>query len=109
MSEVIKIEESSGNIFKDLGFSDEEAEEEMLKAELGVQILRILEERGLTQAEAAKILGVKSTEISRLEHAKFSYYTIDQLMRFLNRLNRDIEIRITPSGNREGHRQVVAV
>ena len=109
MSEEIKVEESSGNVFKDLGFSDEEAEEEMLKAELGVEILRILEGRSLTQAKAAKILGVKSTEISRLEHAKFSYYSIEQLMRFLTRLNRDIEIRINPSGDREGHRQVVAV
>ena len=109
MSEKIQIEESSGNVFKDLGFSDEEAAEEQLKAELGVEILRILEERELTQADAARILAVKSAEIARLEHAKFSYYSVDQLMRFLNRLNRDIEIRIIPSGNREGHRQVVAV
>ena len=109
MSEEIKIEESSGNVFKDLGFSDEEAEEELLKAELGVEIFRILEERELTQTEAAKILGVKQPEISRLKHGKFSYYSVERLMRFLNRLNRDIEIRITPSEDRAGHQRVVAV
>ena len=109
MSEDIKIEESSGNVFKDLGFSDEEAEEELLKAELGVEIFRILEERELTQTEAAKILGVKQPEISRLKHGKFSYYSLERLMRFLNRLNRDVEIRIIPSEDGEGHQWVVAI
>ena len=109
MSKELKIEESSGNVFKDLGFSDEEAEEELLKAELGVEIFRILEERGLTQKEAAKILGVKQPEISRLKHGKFSYYSVERLMRFLKRLNHDIEIRITSVENREGQQQVIAI
>jgi predicted XRE-type DNA-binding protein len=109
MPKEIKIEESSGNVFKDLGFSDEEAEEELLKAKLGVEILRILEEHELTPADAAKVLGTRQREVSRLLQGKFSYYTIERLMRFLTRLNRNIEIRITPSAGRVGHQQVVAV
>ena len=102
MSNKIKVEEGSGNIFKDLGFSDEVAEEELLKAQLGAEIFRILKERRLTQVEAAKLLGVKQPEISRLKAAKLSYYSVERLMRFLNKLNRDIEIRIIPSEEREG-------
>lgn len=49
MSNRIKVEKGSGNIFKDLGFSDEIAEEELLKAQLGAEIFRILKERKLTQ------------------------------------------------------------
>ena len=60
MSNRIKVEQGSDNIFKDLGFPDEVAEEELLKAQLGAEIFRILDERRLTQVEAAKLLGVKT-------------------------------------------------
>ena len=109
MSNKIKVEEGSENIFKDLGFSDEVAEKELLKAQLGAEISRILKERKLTQGEAAKLLGVKHLDISRLKAAKLSDYSVDRLMAFLNRLNHDIEIHIIPSQEREGHQRVVAV
>ena len=109
MSNSIKVEKGSGNIFKDLGFSDEVAEKELLKAQLGTEIFRILKERKLTQVEAAKLLGVKQADISRLKSAKLSDYSLERLMRLLNRLNCDIEIRIIPSEDREGQQRVVTV
>ena len=66
MGEDIKVEEGSGNVFRDLGFGDDEAREELLKAELGAEIFRILKHRRLTQTKAARIMGVKQPEISRL-------------------------------------------
>ena len=48
MSNKIEVEQGSGNIFRDLGFPDEVAEEELLKAQLGAEIFRILDERRLT-------------------------------------------------------------
>ena len=59
--------------------------------------------------EAAKLLGVKQPEISRLKAAKLSYYSVERLMTFLNQLNCDIEIRIIPSEDRKGQQRVVAV
>ena len=109
MSNRIKVEEGSDNIFKDLGFSDEVAEQELLKAQLGAEIFRILKERKLTEGEAAKLLGVKHLDISRLKAAKLSDHSVDRLMTFLNRLNHDIEIRIIPSQERAGHQRVVSV
>ena len=109
MSSNIKVEEGSGNIFKDLGFSDEISEKELLKAQLGAEIFRILKERKLTQAETAKLLGIKHAEVSRLKAAKLSDYSVERLMRFLNQLNRDIEIRIIPSEDREGHQRVITI
>ena len=109
MKNRIKVEEGSGNIFKDLGFSDEVAEEELLKAQLGAEICRILKERKLTQIEAAELLCVKQPEIARLKAAKLSDYSVERLMTFLNRLNHDIEIRIIPSEDRKGQQRVVAV
>ncbi len=95
MSNKIKVEQGSSNIFKDLGFPDEVAEEELLKAQLGAEIFRILDERRLTQAEAA-LLGVKQPEIARLKAAKLSYYSVERLMRFLERLNCEVSIHISP-------------
>ena len=86
MGEDIKVEEGSGNVFTDLGFGDEEAKEELLKAELGAEVFRILECRKLTQTRAAQILGVKQPEVSRLKSGKFSYYSVERLIRFSNRL-----------------------
>lgn len=94
MGEEIKIEEGSGNVFTDLGFGEEEAKEELLKAELGAEIFRILKHRRLTQTKAARIMGVKQPEISRLKHGKFSYYSVERLMRFLERLNCEVSIHI---------------
>ena len=47
MSEEIKIEESSGNVFLDIGFSEEEAEYEQLRVDLAFAIHRLLEEQKL--------------------------------------------------------------
>lgn len=107
MSEKIKFEKSSGNVFKDLELPD--AGNLFLKAKLGFAVFQIIEDRQLTQTEAAKILGVQKSSISQLKKGKFNHYNVEQLLMFLNRLNRDIEIRITPSEDREGQQRVVAV
>lgn len=107
MSEEIRFEKNSGNIFKDLGLPD--ADELFLKAKLGFEVFRIIEDRQLTQVQAAKILGVKQPEISRLKKGKFNHYSVERLLTFLNRLNRDVEIRIMPVADREGHQRVVAL
>ena len=54
MSEDVKVKQSSGNVFKDLGFSDAEAERALLKADLAFEIHNIIEARKLTQAQAGK-------------------------------------------------------
>jgi predicted XRE-type DNA-binding protein len=107
MSDDISITESSGNIFDDLGFSHEEAEEELLKAQLGAEIFSILQSRNLTQTEAAKILGVKQPELSRLKKGKFSYYSVERLMRFLERLNCEVSIHIVRPEREEAERVIL--
>ena len=107
MNKKIQFEKGSDNVFKDLDLPD--ADELFLKAKLGFEMFQIIEKRKLTQTEAAKILGVKQPEISRLKRGKFNHYGVGRLMTFLNRLNHDVEIRIIPSENREGQRRVVAV
>ena len=109
MTENIRFERSSGNVFKDIGFSEAEAERELLKTDLAVEIYRILKGRKLTQAKAGELLGVDQADVSRLKNGDFDRFSVERLFAFLNRLNRNVEIRITPTKNAKGHQRVVAV
>ena len=101
----LEYEESSGNVFADLGllYSDEL----LLKADLGIAIFQIIEARNLTQTQAAKILNVKQPELSRLKAGSFSYYSIGRLLTFLKRLGRNIEVHIRNSAEEEGTMTVI--
>lgn len=102
----IPVEESSGNVFADLGLSD--PEERLAKADLAIAISREIESRDLTQAEAADLLGVAQPDVSNLMRGRLVGYSIERLTRLLNALGQDVEIRIRPagSGGDRGHLRV---
>jgi predicted XRE-type DNA-binding protein len=90
----------SSNVFADLGFPD--AEELHTKAGLTVTILKILERRRLTQAQAAKILGVSQPKISALKNYKLDGFSVERLMVFLTALRHDVVIQISPQRRTAG-------
>lgn len=102
----IQVEESSGNVFADLGLRD--AEERLAKADLAIAISREIESRGLTQAGAAELLGVAQPDVSNLMRGRLSGYSMERLTRLLNALGQDVEIRIRPGqgGSDRGHLRV---
>lgn len=104
-----KIIEGSGNVFRDLGLKD--ADELLVKAELTSQIAEIIGERKLTQAAAAKILGLKQPDVSNLLRGKLSKFSTERLMNFLTLLGRDVEIVVKErraAKGRRGKMKVVA-
>jgi predicted XRE-type DNA-binding protein len=103
----VSIEESSGNVFADLGLKN--PEELLAKAQLVQRIADIIAERKLTQARAAKILGVDQPKVSALLRGKLDGFSTDRLFRFLNALGRDVEIVIRPARQgREADTRVVS-
>jgi predicted XRE-type DNA-binding protein len=90
----IPIYESSGNVFADLGLPD--AEELHTKASLAFAINRIIAERRLSQTRAGRRLGISQPKISALSHYRLEGFSVERLMHFLGRLDRDIEIIIRP-------------
>jgi len=84
------IEESSGNVFADLGLTD--AEELESKAQLAYRITEIIRGRHLTQAEAAELLGATQPIVSKLMNAQLHGFSLERLVRFLNALDRDVDI-----------------
>ena len=81
----------------------------LLKADLAFEIYNIIEVQKLTQAKTGKILGVDPSDISRLKTGDFNRFSVERLFTLLNRFNRNIEIRITPAEDRQGHQRVVAI
>jgi predicted XRE-type DNA-binding protein len=93
-----RFEESSGNVFADLGLPN--AEELRAKADLAFEISRAIGERDLTQAEAAEILGVDQPKVSALVRGRLSGFSMERLYRFLNALGKDVEIVVQPVSRR---------
>ena len=71
MSEEIKIEESSGNVFLDIGFSEEEAEYEQLRSYLVFHVYSLFEELKLTPAKAKTRFGIEADDVSRIQKGDF--------------------------------------
>ena len=84
---------SSGNIFKDMELPN--AEERLAKAKIAVIINKIITERGLTQKEAAKILGINQPKVSALKNGRLKGFSIERLFSYLEALDQHIEITIT--------------
>lgn len=95
----VSIEESSGNVFADLGLKN--PEELLAKAELVHRVCDIIAERKLTQVRAAKLLGIDQPKISALMRGKLDGFSLDRLFRFLNALGSDVEISIRPARQAE--------
>lgn len=91
---MIHVTKGSGNVFRDLGLPD--ADLLQAKADLVHQISLLIEERGLTQVQAADVLGVTQPKISALLHGRLDGFSMDRLVRFLNALDQDVKISVRP-------------
>jgi len=101
----IRVEEGSGNIFEDLGFAN--PERELIKARLTLQIYRLIKKRGLTQAEAGEILGIRQPHVSALMRGQSGAFSVERLMEFLTALGQDVEITVRPTRKDHGEVSIV--
>lgn len=107
MSQPIKVEEGSGNVFADIGLPH--AEERLAKAALALRIAEAIRDRRLTQADAAALFKIDQPKISRLLRGQLSGFSTERLMHFLTLLGRDVEIVVKPAARsrRQGRLRVV--
>jgi predicted XRE-type DNA-binding protein len=109
MSEEIKIKQSIGNVFADLGLAN--YDDLLIKAELVRQISEIITARKLTHFEAAKLMGIDQPKISALLRGKLSEFSTELLFRFLNALGSDVEIRVItkPDSDAQAKTRVISI
>lgn len=82
----------SGNVFRDLGHKNADAEQ--LKAILAAEIIKTLDREKLTVRAAQTRTGIAAADFSRVRHADLGRFTLDRLMSILNRLGTRIEVKV---------------
>jgi predicted XRE-type DNA-binding protein len=97
----VEVHRGSGNVFADLGLAD--AEKLKIKTGLVFEIRKAMRSRGLTQQEAAKLIGITQPKVSDMMRGDFSNLSERKLMDCLTRLGYDIEIKVRPAKSEVGH------
>ena len=89
--EIIK---SSGNVFQDLGFSQEESDKLKIKSYLMMQIESFIKDKGMTQAQASELMGVSRPRISDIMRGKIDKFTIDALVDMLTKSGLKVAVTV---------------
>ena len=95
MSNNLQFAVSSGNVFADLGLAD--AGTRLAKAELARGITAVIQERGLTQRQAAQVLEVDQPKVSAITRGRLADFSLERLLTLVNRLGMDIDIAVSPN------------
>ena len=94
-----RIHKGSGNVFADIGVAH--PERVLARSQIMIRITEIIKEKGLTQKQAAEVLGIPQSKVSCLMNGKLSMFSLDHLFELLNALDRDVEIFIKPKTKEE--------
>src|SRR5215212_5705173 len=97
----IRVTSSTGNVFRDLGFSKEESEHLLIRADLLIQVQKAIVSKRLKQAEAAKILRVTQPRVSDLLRGRIDLFSTDSLIDMLARLGVHIRFVLTSARRRQ--------
>jgi predicted XRE-type DNA-binding protein len=93
----LKVTPSTGNVFRDLGFRREEAEHLLIRADLMIEVQKLIASRHLKQKAAAKILHVTQPRVSDLLRGRIDLFSTDALIDMLAHLGARVRVRVTSS------------
>jgi predicted XRE-type DNA-binding protein len=94
----MRLRRSSSNVFRDLGFSESDSENLRVRADLMISLSNLIEARRITQAQAAKLLGVTQPRISALMQGKIQLFSVDSLIAMLGRAGARVSISVKRQG-----------
>ncbi|OGL00827.1 MAG: hypothetical protein A3E31_17805 [Candidatus Rokubacteria bacterium RIFCSPHIGHO2_12_FULL_73_22] len=100
MAKELKVTASTGNVFQDLGFRREEAEHLLVRADLMIQVQKLIAARRLKQREAAEVLRVSQPRISDLLRGRIDLFSTDALIDMLARLGARVRLTVKPGRRR---------
>ena len=93
-----KIQRSKRNVFRDLGFDIDEAENLRIRSDLMIELSELIQNKGWTQVQAAELMGVSQPRISDLVRGKIDRFSIDSLIAMLG--SAGVRVRITTTASR---------
>ena len=93
----VRVALSTGNVFRDLGFAKEEAEHLLVRADLLIQVQKVIKAKALKQAQAAKLLCVTQPRVSDLLRGRIDLFSTDALIDMLARLGVGVRLVVKPT------------
>ena len=88
-----EILKSSGNVFLDMGYSPDEAAILQMRADLIAQLRKVIKAKKLTQAKAAKLLGVSQSRVSDLVRGKWEKFSLEMLITLATRAGLHVSLK----------------
>jgi predicted XRE-type DNA-binding protein len=88
---------ADGNVFADLGFPPEEAENLKVRSSLMIEMIEIIRGRGMKQKQAAELFGVSQPRISDLTRCKIDEFSIDSLINMLAHAGMTVDVSVRPA------------
>jgi len=95
-----RLRRSGGNVFRDLGFRAGEAENLRIRSELIARLRKLIEDEELTQARAARLLGVSQPRVSDLVRGRIDLFSIDALVNMLAKVGFRVRVHTTRARTR---------
>ena len=97
----VRVTPSTGNVFRDLGFSNEESEHLLVRADLLIQLQKAIASKGLKQAEAARVLRVTQPRVSDLLRGRIDLFSTDALIDMLARVGVGVRLVVKAARSRK--------
>ena len=97
----VRVTPSTGNVFRDLGFSKEESEHLLVRADLLIQLQKAIASKGLKQTEAARVLRVTQPRVSDLLRGRIDLFSTDALIDMLARVGISVRLVVKSARSRE--------
>lgn len=94
MTEKLKMKRGSGNVFRDLGFAPQEAQNLLLRSDLMTRVERYVTASGLSQKDAAVRLGVTQPRLNDLLKGKIEKFSLDALVNMLGQAGMRVELGV---------------
>ena len=94
MSKRLRIEKGSGNVFLDIGFPPEQANNLLLRADMMIRIEDLVRSSGMTQQAAARMLGVTQPRLNQLLKRKIELFSLDALVNMLAKAGMRVELKV---------------
>jgi predicted XRE-type DNA-binding protein len=108
MAKRMKMVRGSGNVFRDIGFPEDEARNLALRSEIMIRIEEFVERSGLTQARVAARLGLTQPRLNALLRGKIDQFSLDALVNAATRAGLRVELRVTPARRAGGRAAATA-
>jgi len=100
VAKTLRVTVSTGNVFRDVGFPREEAEHLLVRADLMIQVQKLIAARRLKQREAAEVLRVSQPRVSDLLRGRIDLFSTDALIDMLSRLGARVRLTVKPGRRR---------